>query len=426
MKAIRLDKFSLFDNFWLVLLFFFLPFNYALTLTIGFPLKISEICIFILCTIAFLFTSPQSFRFPDYQITRILLYFTILVSVSVVVNLVWPYGYELKTFPVRLSQRADSLLKYFYFIIDVLVFLISYYAFKQNRKKYLKWWLYGSIVAAVYSFYLTFSSFFDLPVLLLWGMDELPQSILLGSGKIIRCGTFKEGNYMGVYLLICFIVAKFQNRRWLSLFFFLSIFTTFSSVAIITGLLFLTITFFRANYTNKRLPLLLTFLGFMVISGGIAFQNEGVRLILIQKLTAETENINNNSYSKADRENSVKVSLKETINNPLLGVGLGNYGLHYDRYNAHTFFTYENFRPIPNNIYMEVLSETGICGFLLFITFLVLLFRISKYDSTKILRTGLFSLYLCFFAFPTFTVIFIWVFFGLILSFKNEQKSDFC
>src|SRR5690606_22974124 len=107
-----------------------------------------------------------------------------------------------------------------YFVIDILVLFISYKAFKANREKVITWWFYGSVIAAIYSIYLFSFSLLKIPVYLLPGMDNPPQMLRFGLNNVIRCRTFKEGNYMGVYLLICFIVAKFSKRKKLATFFF--------------------------------------------------------------------------------------------------------------------------------------------------------------------------------------------------------------
>lgn len=424
MNPSKLDRFSIYDNIWVAFLFFFLPFNYALTLSIGFPLKISEVSLVVIFAFGFVFLGIRFIRLPSFQAIRVLVLFSVVVTVSVFINLFWQYDYPFKIFPVRLHHRFDSILKYFYFLIDIAVLFIAFNGFKANRKKYISWWLYGSVLAALYAWYLVFSSVFDYTPIFLPGMDLHPQTITLNFGKIIRCGTFKEGNYMGVYLLICFIVAKYDRRKRLSYFFLFSIFSTFSSVAIISLTLFLIIYTFKKNYTIKRFPLLLISLASFVLVAVFILKNDDMRLIVVKKITAETNEIHYNSYSKVDRLNSMLVSLKQALHNPIWGVGLGNYGLHYDHYNNHPYFTYFNFRPIPNNVYLEILCETGILGFILFITFLYLLYKASAYDRSGVLRIGLISLIICFVAFPTFSVIFIWVFFGLILSLKSDISDN--
>jgi hypothetical protein len=69
---------------------------------------------------------------------------------------------------------------------------------------------------------------------------------------------------------------------------------------------------------------------------------------------------------------------------------------------------------IPNNIYVEILSE---CGSLALIAFLTFLFLVYKYGSQKsyLLGAGLIASFIYFFAFPTFTMLFIWVFLGIVL-----------
>lgn len=420
MKEVDL-KYKAYSNFWVVLFFLFLPFNYALTFSLGFPLKISELTLFACLISGFLLFGYQYFSLPKSQLVWFILAFTLVVTCSVLVNIFWTYNYPFKKFPARLNYRFDSILKYLYFVIDILVLFISYKAFKANREKVITWWFYGSVIAAIYSIYLFSFSLLKIPVYLLPGMDNPPQMLRFGLNNVIRCGTFKEGNYMGVYLLICFIVAKFSKRKKLATFFFLSIFTTFSSIAIVSSTFFLVVTFFRKNLTARKLPKLLFFIVFFMFFAALLLSNKHVRFFTINKLTAKTEKVTHTSYSKTDRLNSMKVSLKLVKDNPIFGVGLGNYGLHYDHYNKHSSFEYYNFRPIANNVYLEILAETGLLGFLSFLGFIILLYRYTIYDRSRVLRTGLVALLICFIAFPTFSVIFIWVYFGLILSLKSSH-----
>ncbi len=146
-------------------------------------------------------------------------------------------------------------------------------------------------------------------------------------------------------------------------------------------------------------------------------QNKDFNFLVTSKLFGSTERITNNAeFSKAERINSMITAFNMGANNPVFGVGLSNYALHQKQFNEDPRFLYQNFKGIPNNIYLEIFSEIGMIGLLLFIYFLFLLYKLTYYDDTKILRYGFLSSLLYFLAFPTFTILFIWVFWGLIAS----------
>ncbi|MBD3843533.1 MAG: hypothetical protein IE909_16960 [Campylobacterales bacterium] len=113
------------------------------------------------------------------------------------------------------------------------------------------------------------------------------------------------------------------------------------------------------------------------------------------------------------------------LDNPILGIGLSNFALHYKHYNEIRGVGFEayNFKVIPNNVYAEIFSELGLIGFFIFIVFIYTLYKKTLYDKSHILRFGFIGSLVYFFAFSSFTILFIWVFFGLISSLKKEHYA---
>ncbi|MES2397294.1 MAG: O-antigen ligase family protein, partial [Bacteroidota bacterium] len=126
---------------------------------------------------------------------------------------------------------------------------------------------------------------------------------------------------------------------------------------------------------------------------------------------------------EADRLDLIKVAFLIGANNPILGVGISNYALHYKQYGYDKRFK-RDFKVIPNNVYAEIFSETGVIGLFLFFYFLFLLLQQTSSDKTNVLKYGLIVSMVYLLAFPTYTVLFIWVFFGLITSqYKTRDSS---
>jgi O-antigen ligase len=159
--------------------------------------------------------------------------------------------------------------------------------------------------------------------------------------------------------------------------------------------------------------MILTLIGLM--------QNEDFKESVLSKFTVNEEISSNGEYSRADRTNSALVGLRMALANPVLGVGISNYSRHYDHFNRDPRFI-TKIKSIPNNVFVEVLAETGILGLGLFLYLLYLLFRKTNLDESGILKYGLFATLIYFVAFPTFSILYIWGFFGLINSLHARNK----
>jgi hypothetical protein len=397
-------------------------------LRIGFPLKISELFSFLITGCAFatllVYFRVKVYGFSD-KAVRLLILFLIISSVTCLMHLSWKYPYPQKIYEARLSYQADSILKLFYLILDFLILIIALNAYRENRSKYNSYLLYGAIIASLYSWYLAVSSISGIDPYLLPGMDEEPQRLKLTEQlKIIRCGTFKEGNYMGVFLMISGIIAFFEKKFKTGYYLFLSILPTFSTVAFLGALTFYLLFTLKKYFRLKYILHFILIISILFGAFNVALRFKTFRFFTVDKITADESKFSD-SYSKIDRQNSIKVSYAMGRDNKWLGVGLSNYSRHFDYYNTSKFFKYENKKPIPNNIYLEVFCETGIIGSVIFFLFILFLLLKTGNDQTKVLRFGLISLLICFNAFPTFSVLFIWVYFGLILSLeKSDTSSD--
>jgi len=414
---------SLSNNFVNNIFFLFIPFTYALTFNIGFPLKLSEIALFILI---FLYSFKGKFTIQKQSITiiKLLTLFCVFALLSTFINLLWIYPYKLNAYESRFGYAFDSLFKLFYLLLAYSAFLFSLKSFAYNQSKFLKIFLIGAILAAIYSWYLFLGSFLRIPVLLLPGMDTQPQAVGLSIGTFIRCGTFKEGNYMGLFLVIAAAIAFYASRPKVGYFLLFTIVTTVSSMGILCGIIFVLLYNFKKLFTKKNLLKLLIFLiGFAVLFL-ILLSNKDFQFLLYSKIFGQTKAITNNAeFSKADRLNSSVTAFRIGLHNPILGVGLSNYSLHQKEYNADKRFFVQDFKSIPNNVYAELFSELGIIGFFIFLYFLYRLYRITKVYDKSALRIGLICTMLYLLAFPTYTMFFIWVFWGLIASLSVVESK---
>jgi len=413
--------------------FLFMPFTQALTFNIGFPLKFSELALLVLGVLYLVLA--RRVRVPMPLIVVVSLLF-IIVTISVIVNLYVDYPYPLREFETRFGYKGDSISRYVYFILSLLAFFISIDMFRQNARRYLTFWMYGALVAAAYGWYLSVFSFLRLPVFLLPGHPATgPQTIPAFGRDIIRCGTFLEGNFMALYLILsaslCFYIQKFKT----GLFLLATVLTTFSTLGIVSAFLFLLFLFQRKIFQRKYLVWFLPSVAALsfalyLFSGTVLYQH-----YVYEKLFAKTEKVDKiSAYSKADRLFSIKDAYGMGLGNPVLGVGLANYARHYDHYMDNSNFDRafvkklirKDFRVIPNNVFAEVWAESGGIALLLFLLLLCLLLYYASSDPTKAILPGLVAMILCFNAYPSFIMIYFWCFMALPVadySLRTAPKS---
>ncbi|WPV02347.1 O-antigen ligase family protein [Mucilaginibacter sp. cycad4] len=390
-----------------------IPFSQALTINISFPLKIAEVLLVFL--ISFEVTTRGILKWHlDKTVTWVLFSFVMLIIISMIVNIFYSYPYELAQNVTRLGPVFDTVFKFFYILLAICSLFITRHLFNADQRN-ISFFFIGAIASASYAWYLFVSGILKIPVLLLPGMDANSQVYDVGFGDIIRSGTFREGNYMGFYLLVAGILAVYYKYSKLSIFFFASIITTFSTTAIFCSVLFFVICLFHKYKKHKfKLVASLVFIFATIIL--LVQVSPGIKTLLYNKVFGSEDTVENSNdiFSKADRLNTVLVSMEIVADNPILGVGPANFGLHFSHYNLGVDFE-QDVKKIPNNIYMEILSE---CGGVTFLVFVFLLWIIFNYGRKKsyILGAGLLASFIYFFAFPTFTMLFIWVFLGIVLS----------
>ena len=395
----------------------FMPFTQALTFNLGFPLKFSELALFLL---AFLYlTMQRRVKIPRPVIFVVaFLFFT--VTLSVLVNLFWDYHYALRSFETRFGYAGDSIARYVYFVLALLSFFICVDIFTENPRRYIRFWLYGALAAAAYAWYLSVFSFLRLPVHLLPGTPpEGPQIIPFLHRNVIRCGTFLEGNMMGLYLIVSASLAFYIRKYRTGIFLLASVVTTLSTLGMVAVLVFVLIFLQRVIFQRKNLVYLVPAAAILGIAFYFFSRTTIYEQYIYKKLLAKTERVSDNTaYSKADRLFNIRDAYGMGMGNPVLGVGLANYSRHYDHYMDKSAFDTafvrhmirKGTRVIPNSIYLEVWAESGGIALLLFLVFLGMLFYFSRTDTTKAILPGLVCMILCFSAYPSFIMIYIWCF----------------
>ena len=257
---------------------------------------------------------------------------------------------------------------------------------------------------------------------------------------IVRSGTFKEGNYFGLFLLLSSTLAFYLDKKKIGWFFLVSIVTSFSTMAIISAILFLSIYFWNFLVKKKTIKLALIIIPVLILIGLMFSKTQFYVNFVHAKLFTPTNTLTKANLSKVDRYLTSHIAYEMGKDNPIIGVGPFNYGLHYDKYNNiltlvdnHSEWSIEYFkrkykRAIPNNVYLEIWGEYGIIGFLFFISFLGITLLVTLSQKNRILTGGILALYLSLIAFPSFIMFFIWVYlaipYGLLYNkYRVTSKS---
>ncbi len=393
---------------------FFMPFTQALTFNIGFPLKFSELALLLLSALYLVFNRQVQLPRP---IVFLIAAFFFVVTLSLIVNLFWSYPYSLRTYESRFGYTGDSISRYIYFILALLAFVISIDIYLTDTSKFIRIWIYGAMAAAAYAWYLAIFSFLKLPVFFLPGMKEVPQTIF---GGVIRSGTFAEGNFMGLFLFLSGVMSFYVKKFKTGVFLFASVFTTFATLSIISIFLFLVLYLRHYIFRKRYIPYFIIGLLLSIPALYLFSQTKMYNNYIHEKIFGRSDQITSEAtYSKVDRLNSIKVAFRTAVNNPVLGVGPSNFGRHYDQYYIKGNLTdadyqsllRKNEKVIPNNVYLEVWAEYGSIGFFILILFLLHLLHYAHYS--KELFPGMLCMLICYIAYPSFIMIYLWAFMAL-------------
>ncbi|WP_147406401.1 O-antigen ligase family protein [Maribacter vaceletii] len=354
-----------------------------------------------------------------------------LATISFIINIPWVYNYPIKNIPYRIARVPDSLLRLIYIYLNVGAFFLAIF-FLSRGNRALNFWIKGAVIAAFYGWYLAISSAFNIPYLSLPGMDESPQKIV----GIVRCGTFKEGNYFGLYLLLSATIAFYLNKIKIAWFLMVSILVSFSTISIFSAILLLGV-YFKSYFLKKKvLRIILIIIPLLMILLVYFIKGDFYKKYVHDKLFTPLNSLTTSNLSKVDRYLTGNIAYEAGIDNPFFGVGPYNYGLHYDEYNTilnivdnHSkwsinFFNRDNIRAIPNNVYLEIWAEYGIIGFVLFLSFLIITLRTALKLKNIIITGGLLAMYISLNAFPSFIMLFLWVYLAIPYGLAIRQNRD--
>lgn len=232
--------------------------------------------------------------------------------------------------------------------------------------------------------------------------------------------------YISILLTIIYIVIGKNRAGWLALLFSISFYVILINRYKLHS---------EISNSSKRIILFTILVGIVAAVFVIAFTNFGTNLYLrVQSI------FNKNYSSNAFRLLVWESTIKGVKDNPLMGVGIGNYPINIPLYEVNFLKTidWKELRYLNNahNEYLQIMFELGIIGFIAFIWFLIEIFvtgiksiveseqNVNKVWNIALLAGIVSSLISAFFTFnlenPASATMF-WAFAGLIVG-KRQYK----
>lgn len=392
-----------------ILAIFFLPFTKALTLNVGFPLKIYEV-LFVLAVPLFVLNSP---RLPKKFVSRfliIILLFWVVAMISSSSPLISSTADANINF--RGGASVDAAMRVSYLAFNIAVFVMVYYVARRHLHWVVNFWLYGMAAAASYGLYslLSFNILGD--AYLLPGLER-HQMGYIGTLLVPRSGTFEEGNFAGLYFMSSLAIAAWARKYWFALLALSGIVLSLSTSAVL-GLVifvFMYIALGQIGIFKKASFALLT-----LVIGILTFYYLGF----------DTKFEEGAGSSGAVRLNEAMTGLEIFSSNPIFGAGLGQYGFLFNRFEwdpTLSIFTSAG-KHIPNNVYVELLSETGMVGFLLFLVFWGKWMRSFTATNRQVFLPFGLGMLAVWIAYPTFNITYLWCMAGLGLAIQKNYEAD--
>lgn len=341
-------------------------------------------------------------------------------------------------------EKTRGIIVLFFFAFMILVPLVS--VFMVDTKRKLKITLYILLISSfIFSLFGFFQFLGDIVGLSpsITGLAARYTKEVLGFPRIQS--TFIEPLYFANYLLIPLLISFFfilkridpKKNIYFFILFLVSLVTlilTVSKGAILSlAIIIAAILFFqvRSIFSKKNIPYLLLIIIFIVFLGGAVYSSLSSKPDIEKYYTKAYDIVMGASVT--ERQDAYTIAWEAFDKHPVIGIGLGNFGPYFSGYpNSPPSFGW----PIVNNQYLEVLSETGVIGFIFFILFILSIFyySVKAYRDTDddFLKTVLLALSFAFLGvliqymtFSTLYIMHVWILIGLILATQQIILSKY-
>lgn len=396
-----------------------IPFQQALTLEIGFPLKASEILagLGIVATLV-----ERRLRAFDAVGSRLVLALAGVTLLSSAWTALTTDGFiQSEAYP---HGTLFDLLQYTaYALLALLLFLALRSVLPAER------------ITAALGWALRLAAIYTVIQFAVWlagstALEFVNGNVQLGSQygiRLPRNGPMREGNYLGFFAVACGFVAL-RARHWWNLAIAVALVLYSQSTSAIMGVAAATIAIILLRPARRKL-----LIGGIALLAGtlIAVLVPPVNRFIVGQMTklGLIENTLGASYgySLRARTANAQAGFSMALENPILGVGQGRYALHYwehlDKSGLPASFGANNPRPIANNVYAQIAAETGLVALLLFAALLIYLLLRARRDSDGAL--GLVAVIMVgLIAFPAWTNLMAWTIIAAAAIFGEGGEKD--
>jgi len=387
----------------------FLPFTRGLTINLGFPLKIYEV-LFPVAIFLYLFDGHYRMSSVAKTVFSLSIMFASIGSVSIFLS--DKYVTSALDITYRGGKIVDGIMRVVYFLFNSATLIVAADMAANRPRKMLLYWSMGLTSAVAYHIYCFIAILVGFTPYLLPGLERHQIGEFAGM-PVPRSGTFEEGNFAGLYYLCSLALAIYSNQRVPVLLSTVGIILTLSTSVFISSALFIVL--------------------YLVLRSGRSITSFTQGAIAVTLCVIIYNSIDFSKKFGQDAGSSAYVRLNESLTgwkmfvaNPIIGVGIGGYGYHFRYYEWDPLLSLfaEAPKPIPNNIYIEILSETGSIGFLIFVIAGVKWARYlwgSGRNLIPIYACGI-GMAVGFIAYPTYNVSYIWVFLGLSIGLGTSKR----
>lgn len=338
------------------------PFQYALTLQMGFPLKLSEL-LGAAAVVARVVTI-RKWR-PHLGVD---VFIVVLIAASVIASTAWALSIADMSVPLVGVERSAEIDMVMYCAFGL--FMLSF------------WWVLREVPAAlirdtvIQSLWLCADAvvlqvvFFVLrqpEMLIPLGFNMRPQGLEFMGVEFARSGPFLEGQQLGFFSGAMFVVALYW-RRYVSALIALCCVVYSQSTTAAIGIVVAVVVSILLRPSKRRL----IGLGAAVIaSGGIVAVVAPVRdyaLLQLAKLgIIGAPDVVNATRSLNVRWIKSEIGWRMMWDNPPLGVGPGRVAAYFSEYSGDyvlpDVYYWETRRPLIENMYLHIGAELGVVAF---------------------------------------------------------------
>ncbi len=334
----------------------------------------------------------------------------------------------------RFSPAVNVIFHTVYLTLDILL-LVVFLTVMQRRvltmREMAYYWTWGSVISVGYAVWLNLVNLAGLPLAVALRFAPIQTIDVMGL-RLVRSGPFEEGNFFGLYLVVSLTFALWAQRRYPHRLFDVSIvalalgiFMSASPAAMVSMLILLAAASLRGGVPRA--------IKIMQVGVGVALIALVLNTNLLQELVIEKFSL----LLVGGVTDSGNVSLVRRVNETVhawwlfrdypMGVGIGNFGYfwgNYPEYYPWLQVAFTTKKQIPNNVYLEVLTEQGIAGFVIFMGIQFTMLRALVRRRAVTLSLGLVATLAYFFVFPTFRLAFLWVFWAVLMHAAYEREES--